>query len=184
VGIEVGAEVTELTDIENMPAGRQMDALVGEKVMQLEVLGMSKVQPDYDGGGYGVVFDRDLPDHYPVRPIYVSDCCCEELRQPGDIDYWGHYAGCLDVVAHYSTDIAAAWEVAHHIGRQRFSVRYRFIEAIEELLPTVMPEEMRASCYQMDRLWALLFYADLCPLICRAALKAVETEEDSSVDIR
>jgi len=44
------------------------------------------------------------------------------LREADDAEYFGHIAGCLDVVAEYSTDIAAAWQVVEKLRSDGFEV--------------------------------------------------------------
>ena len=111
-----------------MPAGREMDALVAEKVM---------AQPVYHHAG-------------------SKDICHCKINGDDDITI------CEGPVKKYSTDIAAAWEVAVHM-HMIFAVRFA------------------AGCVEGDQWYCEIGagpifqgIANIAPLaICRAALKAV-----------
>ena len=121
--------------IHQMEPGPELDALVAEK-MGLEVLGKLAVTPSVDCcSGYDIPYNQPLYDleqsrqGWTVRPVYLRDCACPAgERQPGDDDYWGHYAACLDVVPNYSTDIVAAWEI--HERMKNDGLWIRFVQAL------------------------------------------------------
>ena len=75
-----------------MEVGRELDALVAEKVMGLEVLGKStivyvegetSIHPDSDLEGWGGLAERG--------PIYLRHCVCEFKEEQDEIIY-GHTA--------------------------------------------------------------------------------------------
>jgi hypothetical protein len=97
-------------------AGRELDALVAEKVMALAVVGWGEVT------NYAVFFEYGRCD-----PLYVKQCVCDEMRRTQTLpEEWkyGHSFGCLAGVPAYSTDIAAAWTVVERmkLGREAVSV--------------------------------------------------------------
>lgn len=73
--------------VDEMPAGREMDALIAEKVMGYTLSGLS------------------LPA-YPKYKLF-------------DIES-GEFSGYVKEVPHYSTDIAAAWEVVEKMKNYLF----------------------------------------------------------------
>ena len=129
-----------------MPAGREMDALIAEKIM-----------------GY-TLSELSLPA-YPKYKLF-------------DIES-GEFSGYVKEVPHYSTDIAAAWEVV-----KRMPIPFK-LEKCWEKAYQIGPEGWSACwctdadcegcnensrCTNGDDAWA-----ETAPLaICRAALKALE----------
>jgi hypothetical protein len=65
------------------------------------------------------------------RPVYLYGCYCE-FREPGDADYFGHVAGCLEVVPEFSTDIKVAWGLVEEM-RQRGFVLHPLDESSERV---------------------------------------------------
>jgi hypothetical protein len=152
--------------VENCPAGPEVDAAVA-RALGLDVLGIIPCCPDPETFGYLVGYEEqgNIP-----RPVYLRDCACE-FKEPNDVDYFGHHAGCLDVVHDYSTDIAAAWEVHRAACAMLFSKRRAYFRAIQEQTRL----ESGALVAWPDVLMALI---DVFPeAICRAFLKAKGVEE-------
>jgi len=151
-----------------MEAGPELAWKVGELVMRLEIPGMLAVTPDHDSpGGYCVPYTQDpILKCDVIRPVYVAHCACDmDERQPGDDDYWGHYAACLEVVPRYPEDIAAAWCVVEKM----VPIKYGFNLAIES--PPGPWGDWEVHFYNGG---THLAFADTAPLaICRAALLAV-----------
>jgi len=88
------------------------------------------------------------------------------LREADDAEYFGHIAGCLDVVAEYSTDIAAAWQVVEKLRSDGFEVELEGDSTGWHCLFLDYPEAGRAE-------------AQSPPLaICLAALEAAGVEAD------
>jgi hypothetical protein len=154
-----------------MKAGPELDAQIAKEVMELDVLGFALCLPEPgEPSGYGVPFQDIVSEHFVERPVYLVDCACE-FRWPLDIEYFGHFAGCLGVAPDYSENIAAAWPV---------------VEKLIEILPQgdihiehLNHEEWGVStCYDKDEGgWDGFVTADTAPLaICLAALKAVGVE--------
>lgn len=134
-----------LVDADAMVAGREMDALVAEKVMGIAILGEARcAAPE---GQWMVLSDtKDLDDTYGVvRSVYLDLCHCENLDK-GDVELgidnphlveticqnrkerrvFGHDVICLGVVREHSTSIAAAWEVRDKMERAETKIRRKF----------------------------------------------------------
>jgi len=132
-------------NINEMTAGREMDALIAEKVMGYTLSGLS------------------LPA-YPKYKLF-------------DIES-GEFSGYVKEVPHYSTDIAASWEVVKHMKKQGWSFRFSnnayadgqnaaaFYRAFRGL-----GRDILSGLYVYeDKAWAV---GGECSAICRAALKAM-----------
>ena len=89
-------KITE-EEINSMETGAEMDALVA-RALGYDVLGIVLCEPTIDG--YIIPY---RPEGTVSRPVFLRDCICN-LRQPSDIDYFGHFAGCLEVIPEYSED--------------------------------------------------------------------------------
>jgi len=137
-----------MTAIDEMPAGRELDALVAEKVMGWRITAWN------DGEPWG---NREVfPPFEPINGI-PADCDCISHSEAGE-------------PPHYSTDIAAAWEVV-----EKMNVDYDVMVRQQRFKPDVW------ECYIVrngpfgpyDRdFWE--GRADTAPLaICRATLKTV-----------
>lgn len=137
-------------EILNMPAGREMDVLIAEKVMQL--------------------------DHYEHR--WEADGECEKCKCVTDFHsgriYLNYkkidYRDCTNPDP-YSTDISAAWEVVDEIKDKWGMVNLEYSHD-KELDP---PDADKWSVYfDIDFDDSFMAFADTAPLaICRAALLAV-----------
>lgn len=80
-------------DIDKMPAGREMDALVAEKVMGHAICEHSRTKSTAQSSG-------------------IAMCGVRECK--GELHY--------EYLPRYSTDIAAAWEVVEKLQRDDFTV--------------------------------------------------------------
>ena len=158
-----------------MEAEPDLDWRVAELVMGLDVPGMLMVTPDHDSpSAYCVPYRQEPHGLDAPRPVYVAHCACDmDERQPSDEDYWGHYAACLEVVPRYSTDIAAAWQVADKLHNSGWWVRVK--SAMNEDL------EQLGWAAHIGRWWNREYlgtWALTAPLvICRAALLAIMEAE-------
>ena len=142
-----------------MKAGRELDALVAEKVMGWEwyaIIGINVLVP---------------PEHYlRERPI---------LATPGkhgaetDIDSYRFADSTqgrqMPIVARYSTDIAAAWQVVDELHKRGFCVG----------VSTLHDWKTKCECsvYYADMAERMVANADAATAshaICLAALKAME----------
>ena len=100
---------------------RERDALVGEKVMGLSVVGECWATTDWEGGYLLELEPLYEFDHQVF--VYVRSCQCEVIRNSPtydtkyDIIICGHFANCLEIVPSYSTDIAAAWKIVEKITK-------------------------------------------------------------------
>jgi len=132
--------------IDEMPAGRELDALVAEKVMGWCITAWN------DGEPWG---NREVfPPFEPINGI-PADCDCISHSEAGE-------------PPHYSTDIAAAWEVIEKAFRSGFGLTY-----LEYLEPPQWHCNSGLPCdeFGCDELCAT---ANTAPLaICRATLKTV-----------
>lgn len=160
-----------------MKAERELDALVAEKVMGLNILGITSCvhhhfwYVQYDGQG-----QKD-------QPVYLRRCVCY-IKEVGATIILGHISACLDVVPFYSTDISSAWQV---------------VDKIEELGFILFPLERRTPLWLRYR-WSARFVTSDDPVglpllaeegfigegetpaaaICYAALKVVGYDPDRS----
>jgi hypothetical protein len=103
--------------MDELKAGRELDALIAEKVMGLRVVGRAKAETFECKDDYLIIAEGG------DEPVFLSQgrCMCEDDEGlPGfpaseELHLFGHLRYCLDVVLHYSTDIAAAWQVIEKI---------------------------------------------------------------------
>ena len=179
--------MTELKtiDIDTMPAGREMDAFVAEKVMGLQVLGNAHCACP-EGDWYICGTQKDYTGDYgTIRPVYLRKCGCDGAKKSNaelvkdnpeladtmkekEIDdiVHGHISyACLEVVPEYSTSIAAAWEVAEKLRKSHCCVivfsDYDFIWEVRLIVPE---GDHKPYVVETD---------ETAPgAICRAALKA------------
>ena len=105
-------------EVDKLEVGRELDALIAEKVMGLDVLGWAS-GVCYGGDGW-YIQDAEPKTH----PAFLEHCFCDI----GDYgDSWpvalGHDVGCLGVVRFYSTEIAAAWEVVEKLRGMGLNIR-------------------------------------------------------------
>jgi hypothetical protein len=155
-----------------MKAGPELDAQIAKEVMELDVLGFALCLPEPgEPSGYGVPFQDIVSEHFVERPVYLVDCACE-FRWPLDIEYFGHFAGCLGVAPDYSKNIAAAWQAVERLTEGVSPHCNLRVERLGD-------EGWRASmCFDdWENMWSGWAYADTAPhAICLAALKAVGVE--------
>jgi hypothetical protein len=140
--------------VNDMPAGREMDALVAEKVMGCKV--------------------SHLP--FPGGQERVS-CGCRNGEHPGPHDntdpVWD------DILAYYSTDIAAAWKVVEKLRGELswadgFQLSQSALGQEWQNFPEA-PQNGYAATFTNGYENEASATAETAPLtICRAALKAVE----------
>ena len=130
-----------------MVAGRELDALVAEKVMKLRV-----------------IFDEDRYGEMHIWWAVPTD--------PGTVEEWDKF-----YLPAYSTDIAAAWQVIEHMKERGLTVWFVSKEFAWQEAPhweaglTVEP----CDSGWLPQIQALAS-AETAPLaICRAALMAVAT---------
>lgn len=138
--------------IEEMPAGREMDALVAEKVMGLTVV------PDLISGSGFRATDMSRPSAFqpelePPMPLFEAN-----------------------PIKPYSTDIAAAWEVVEKI---RLNATLDHIEERHEAEGVWVVQFCAKT--SNEPWWHEHAYGDTVPLaICRAALLAVGVKDAPS----
>ena len=137
--------------IDDMPAGRELDALVAEKVMGWRITAWN------DGEPWG---NREVfPPFEPINGI-PADCDCISHSEAGE-------------PPHYSTDIAAAWEVFQKV------TDLGYIPAIAQCTSgwacDFWTEEAADETGRVDYIHKFREYGQVsAPLaICRAALKVV-----------
>lgn len=132
-------------DIDKLEAGRELDALVAEKVMGLNLTVIPETCPYCDG--------------------YVS-----QNRDPGWCGSCGAY---VNEPEPYSTDIAAAWEVVEKMRTWKGKGTLGCRACIEIHSIDGSFEEGENKPY-LAMIWGKEGIAKTAPLaICRAALKAV-----------
>ncbi len=152
--------------IDALPAGRELDALVAEKVMGYEVKPLSAWPDKYPSREDRSKLVRSV---WMVRDAMNPICFIEgNPRSPKVGDSDGHWSPC-DIPS-YSTSIAAAWEVVEKLTK------------IFGLTMTRLPNDdsWEISIYRLNEDGDYMATADdivsaaTAPLaICRAALKAV-----------
>lgn len=133
-----------------MNPGRELDAIIAEKVMGQKVMLLTKEQ-------FCVLFSTFYTDSYPE---------------------FGYIVGAGKSLPHYSTDIAAAWLVVEKMRLLGFS--YCIEQAISEEKPTAwfVPKSYGAGIHVLEQIAeAISEKSDSLPhAICLAALKAVGVE--------
>jgi hypothetical protein len=135
-----------------IPAGRDLDALVAEKVM-----------------GFYVLPEKEIPG----CDLGSTKLFCG--KEPGIVPRWGH----MDRVKRYSTEIAAAWEIVlkkgcfHLVRLVGGSFRCTFDDTRWAEGPSLWDDEV----YESLPICVHEAIAETAPLaICLAALKAVGVE--------
>lgn len=97
--------------VDACPPGPALDAAVA-RVLGLEVLGTVACYGDPECDRYVIPYDGYYTGIGAVEcQVYLAHCVCE-FREEWDADYFGHIAGCLEIVAGYSKDVTAAMELA------------------------------------------------------------------------
>ena len=90
-------------EIDAMPAGREMDALVAERVMGLVIHKAGDLDLGWEQKG------GPTPPEWHMRGIEKDVLMVERVPPPGYYRYIG--------IPHYSTDIAAAWELVEQLRK-------------------------------------------------------------------
>ena len=136
-------------NIDEMPAGRELDALVAKKVMGWRITAWN------DGEPWG---NREVfPPFEPINGI-PADCDCISHSEAGE-------------PPHYSTDIAAAWEVVEKMEACPYPHGAEIGSAYVDGLDGYIVAFGRGGPEPID----VAEFAVTAPLaICRAALKAVD----------
>lgn len=172
-------------------AGRELDALVAEKVMGLTVLPLRMVAAFVEGE-WSLHPESTVEGwacHSEEAPVYVSRCMCDlgPIQVPEDDpetnhlrhehnetwqkefdaerEKWGHTSRCLDVVPTYSTDIKAAWKVVEAMREHDFTFIIDNTSFVwcAGFSPLAAPDRIQWVANDSARL-----------AICLAALSAVE----------
>ena len=155
-------------------AGPELDALIAEKVMGLNVLGMANVKPDDECCSLLITLnetDEQRPVALDSDPEFA--CVCDRSNPLAIV--LGHNFLCraLTLVPEYSTDPAAALAVVERLAKSGWSVQWNGPPFSRG------PHDVRFSYFGddptvHDRGSA---EANTLPLaICRAALRAVEQQ--------
>lgn len=137
-----------------MQASRELDALVAEKVMGYTLRFAAKAWTDADWMG------SDTPTETNVMAIYAP---FEQFPRSGAFD---------KSIPHYSTDIAAAWEVVEKLYERGLCVG---VSTLHE-----WKTKCECSVYYADMAQRMVANADADTAphaICLAALKALEVRE-------
>jgi len=100
---------------------RELDDRVA-KALGYEVMGWEPSRPDPEAPTWYVWSWAD-----EKHPVYLAHCICDIVDEwdEEEILSCGHYAGCLEVVPFYSTDIAAAWELVEMAAGRGWVVTVR-----------------------------------------------------------
>lgn len=149
------------TEIEALKPGRTMDATVAEQVMGWEWWSDGKIRWLVHPTRAKAKRLR-LPEWNESHPQVES---WKGIRRGKPSDDIAHDAW----TPHYSTDIAAAWEVAEVIRAKLFSIRKRFLDSLQEqTLHTV-----KGTGEIVVIAWPDVFWSVTPEAICKAALMAV-----------
>jgi len=138
-------------EILNMPAGREMDALVAEKVMRLCVHDWTFIPNNDDDGGVGRTCQKCHKEFWGLNP-------------PAYGESYGSY----------STDISAAWEVVETLRERQIPIQIRGDEWydgggwIVEIMD-VLGEQVKHKSY-IEVTGPNRGRPNVCLAICRAAL--------------
>lgn len=141
-----------------LKAGRELDALIAEKVMgEPPMLSWQVLSPDEKSsclGGTKDECERWLAEHARNFPYSV---------------YAGYHVGAWRRYARYSTDISAAWRVVEKMHEQGFA----FFRVEADTPPNTRVQEWIAGFHRKGEQTAYWKGADTAPLaICLAALNA------------
>lgn len=151
-----------------MKAGRELDALVAEKVMGLPITDFTKTarQPYYSWGGkYNNI--HYAPNNEPYVVTGVEKAGCPHVRRIDD----------------YSTSISDAWQVVEKLVKEGDEHPVNLHKGLPAFGDHATPFEVYKNyagypgwtCYFHD--YEVCVHADTAPLaICLAALKAVGVE--------
>jgi len=95
-------------EIDTLPAGRELDALVAEKVMRMAVTWVEFLDAYRWKDENGREYEKGDPGYVVLgkAPVEIME---EEQILYSEYDGEPHVR--LNTIPHYSTDIAAAWEV-------------------------------------------------------------------------
>ena len=137
--------------IDEMKAGRQLDALVAEKVMQLP--GLERGDGNKYCGIIGFAYPQSEGEYYCRRDGFLSD-----------------------LIPCYSTDMAAAWQTVNEIKQD-----YQVCFVLEDFQfdGKYWQAMFKGGLNQDEGRWSSLYYsfADTPELaICRAALKVATND--------
>ena len=143
-------------DIDTMPAGREIDALIAEKIFKHTVVVCDPTGYNYKDNIGPCLSDvpRDEWDEMPYAPLY-------------------------------STNIAAAWEVVELFRRgQQSQPERNSVACVVELvvIDCCTPEDCICSIYSPSLAKAVATANQMPLAICRAALKTQEPEQDEKSD--
>ena len=92
---------------------RQLDIAVAQ-LLGLDVLGEAPCLPGYTGNTWDVSYDG-IGESIQMQLVYLRGCSCF-CEEPGDKKYFGHIAGCLEVVPFYHLDHEQAFAAATRLG--------------------------------------------------------------------
>jgi len=149
-----------MTEIDEMPAGRELDALVAEKVMDQDFCRC----PTDDAGEtiHGICWKND-----GFKTIQDVGTCWSCKKRPQH--------------ERYSTDIAAAWEVVEKLVLELgwdfdVSLEPAYADDAEQRVGVMFTRKAEIAAYaKLSEDSPIYVAGGLVPLaICRAALKAVE----------
>lgn len=144
----------------NELSNEELNALIAEKVMGLQVLGVTACERDPECGYLEVPYDP-IDGRGESRSIYLRNCRCDNEKRATDTDYFGHFAGCVEVVPDYSLCIADAMLVVEKMREKEFDVE---MEAASE------------GCWMVKMNEVTEFDDSLPRAICLAALAATEKQ--------
>ncbi len=145
---------SEIIRIDEMPAGREMDFLIAEKVF-----------------GFKHYIGEEIPDghvHQYLRPEEVPEVWLKER-----LDHGGYYRYCkhCENMPEFSTDISSAWEVVEKMGELGYTCH------VEWKGSDRVYAESAEVVFVMGIITVGHAVGDVTGAICRAALKAMGVTE-------
>lgn len=146
---------------------RELDALIAERLFDWRWMLVPSAKYGADQAYAILVHPQD-----PRQQAWALTSATSERWSDWDTaSYWPDAEGMpLRGLPHYSTDIAAAWQVVQAIAAATFSVRYFFMEALKERRERLRQEGIEGFW------WFMFLEQDPARAIAEAALKALGVE--------
>lgn len=175
--------------------GRDLDAAVADQVMGYELKGTAACDRDPDCNGLEIMPLSDPPSaRGETHPVYMRQCRCDDYpithvtypegpmkrieieantrntaEHNADLARWGHSRACLEIVPHYSSDIASAMDVVHKL---------RVSDGLDIEMESTS-DNWEVILWNWERPVGKAICESLPEAICRAALEAVSSKPDT-----
>lgn len=156
--------------IEKLPAGREMDKAIGQTLEIEPRISWEVLNENETASAFSASSKREAEE-------FLTD----KLRRFPNSWLKDYHVGPWKHCGHYSTDLAAAWEVVKELKKQRWSFRYSnnayadTQHAAAFYRRGIGRDILGGDYVYNDNAWAIANTE--CLAICRAALKAMGVSE-------